>query len=206
MEVRMKLYYSPGACSLAPHIVAREAGIPLDLVKVDLHDHSLPDGSDYRAVNPRGYVPLLELDDGTRMTESNVLVQVLADRAPDSQLMPRAGSLERYKVQQWLATIATELHKNMSWLWYPDTAESTKAAVRAKLDQRFQEMDRVLAQQPYLAGDRFSAADAYGFTIVNWTQFLKLDLAAYPNLKSWMARIASRPRVREALKAEGLVN
>ena len=200
----MKLYYSPGACSLAPHIVAREAGVPIDLIKVDLAKHALPDGSDYYAVNPRGYVPLLRFDDGTQMSESQILVQVLADRAPQSGLLPAAGSIERYRVQEWLGTIATELHKNFSWLWGKDIAESTKEIVRAKLAKRFSEMDRVLAGRAFLAGDAFTVADAYGFTIVNWANFLKLDLKPYPNLLAWLGRIAARPKVQEALKAEGL--
>jgi glutathione S-transferase len=205
-ETVMKLYYSPGACSLAPHIVAREAGINLDLVKVDLAKHALPDGSDYYAVNPRGYVPMLQFDDGAQMTESQILVQVLADRAPGSGLLPQAGSMQRYRVQEWLATIATELHKNFSWLWGRDTAEATKEAVKAKLAKRFAEIDGVLAGRPYLAGAEFTIADAYGFTIINWANFLKVDLKAYPNLMAWMGRIAARPKVQEALKAEGLLN
>jgi glutathione S-transferase len=199
----MKLYYSPGACSLAPHIVAREAGVPVDLVKVDLKTHKLPDGGDFKTINPRGYVPMLELDGGERMTEASVLVQALADRAPASGLMPPSGQ-DRYRVQQWLAFVATELHKTFSPLWYPGTPDATKESSKAKLATRFAELDGVLGGRPYLAGETFTAADAYAFTIVNWANFLGIDLKPYPNLAAFMARVAARPKVREALAAEGL--
>jgi glutathione S-transferase len=200
----MQLYFSPGACSLAPHIVAREAGLPVTITKVDLKSHTLEDGSDYYKVNPRGYVPLLVLDDGTRMTEANVLVQYLADRKPEAGLMPAAGTPARYKTQEWLAFVATELHKNIGWLFSKDAAESTKAAVTEKAKTRLAELDRQLAGRPYLTGDTFTAADAYAFTIVNWCNFVGIDLKPYPNLSAFMARVSARPKVREALVAEGL--
>jgi glutathione S-transferase len=196
----MKLYYAPGACSLAPHIAAREAGIPLDLVKVDLLTHRLADGTDYKLINPRGYVPLLELDDGERFTEAAVLVQFLAERGRNPDLLPAAGTRERMRVQEWLNVVATELHKTFSpWLWHKDTAESTKEAVRAKLSTRFAELDRVLAHQPYLTGERYTVADIYAFVIVSWSNFLAIDLSPYPNLISFLDRSQARPAVREAL-------
>ena len=202
----MKLYYSPGACSLAPHIVAREAGVALDLEKVDLAAHKLADGSNYYDVNPRGYVPAIRVKaDEPVLTEANVLVQFLADQKPEAGLMPKAGSPERYRAQQWLAFVATELHKNFSWLWYKDTPAETKTAVKDKLDKRFAELDKHLASNDYLLGKSFSAADAYAFTIINWVNFLGMNLKSFPNLQAFLARVAARPKVQEALKAEGLI-
>ena len=201
----MKLYYSPGACSLAPHIVAREAGIAIDLVKVDLMTHRTETGEDYFRINPRGYVPALEID-GELHTEVAALVQYLAEQAPASALLPPAGTIERFRVQQWLTFVSSELHKTFSpWLWHAETAEQTKQAARDKLGVRFTELDRHLADRAYLTGDTFTVADAYAFTIVNWSNFLKIDLKPYPNLSAFMARVAARPKVREALKAERLV-
>jgi glutathione S-transferase len=202
----MKLYYSPGACSLAAHIVAREAGLALDLVKVDLPAHKTETGEDYFKINPRGYVPVLEID-GELHTEVAALVQYLADQAPQSNLLPPAGSKERFRVQQWLAFVASELHKVFSpWLFDPTAADSTKQAVRNKLGVRFGELDKLLADRPYLTGETFTVADAYAFTIVNWSNFVKVDLAPYPNLSAFMARVAARPKVREALKGERLLS
>jgi glutathione S-transferase len=202
----MKLYYSPGACSLAPHIVASEAGIPLELEKVDLGSHKLADGSSYYDVNPRGYVPAVRINAGEPvLTEANVVVQYIADQKPEAGLMPKAGTPERYRAQQWLAFIATELHKNFSWLWYKDTPAETKTAVKEKLDKRFAELDAHLKGNAYLLGKDFSAADAYAFTIVNWVNFLGMNLNSFPNLKAYMDRVAARPKVQAALKAEGLV-
>ncbi|HKE48513.1 MAG TPA: glutathione transferase GstA [Rhodanobacteraceae bacterium] len=199
----MKLYYSPGACSLAPHIVAREAGIPIELVPVDLATHRIKGGGDYFSVNPRGYVPALELDDGTVLTEVAALVQYLADLKPASGLAPKAGTMERVELQMWLTFISSELHKQFSpWLWHADTAESTVRTIKDKIATRFAELDRKLATQPYLLGDRFSVADAYAFAIVNWVNFLKMDLDGYPALAAYLARIAARPKVQEALAAE----
>jgi glutathione S-transferase len=201
----MKLYYSPGACSLAPHIVAREAGLALDLVKVDIPTRTTETGEDYLEINPRGYVPALVID-GELHTEVPALVQYLADQAPQSSLLPPAGSNGRFKVQQWLAFVASELHKTFSpWLFDPAAAGSTKQAARDKLSLRFGELDTLLADRPYLTGDTFTVADAYAFTIVNWSNLLKIDLKPYPNLSAFMARIAARPKVREALEAERLV-
>ena len=202
----MKLYYSPGACSLAPHIVAREAGLAIDLVKVDLASHKTETGEDYFTINPRGYVPAIRLDDGEVHTEVAALVQYLAEQAPQSNLLPAAGSKERFRMNQWLVFVSSELHKTFSpWLWHAETAESTKQAARDKLAVRFAELDRHLADRAYLTGDSFTVADAYAFTTVNWSNFLKIDLKPYPNLSAFMARVAARPKVREALKAERLV-
>ena len=200
----MKLYYAPASCALAPHIAAIEAGVPLDLVKVDLRAHETEAGEDYYAINPRGYVPLLELDDGTRMTESSVLVQLIADKNPGANLLPASG-IERYKVQSWLAFISTELHKGFGPLWDPTSPDETKASARKKLATRFEELERVLGRQQYIAGSTFTVADAYGFTVTNWTRFHNIDLAPYPNIQAWMTRVGQRPKVIEAMKQEGLM-
>ena len=202
----MKLYYAPGACSLAPHIVAREAGLPLDLVKVDLANHQLADGSDYRAVNPRGYVPLIELEDGSRHTEAGALLQYLGDLSGDTSLLPAAGTRERLEVIKWITFVGTELHKAFSpWLWHKETADSTVASLREKINARFAELDRVLAGRSYLTGEQFTVADAYAFAIVRWGDFLNVPLKGYPALAAYVARIAARPKVRDALVAEGLL-
>jgi glutathione S-transferase len=202
----MKLYYSPGACSMAAHITASEAGIPLQLVKVDLATHKLVDGTDYYTINPRGYVPLLELDDGTRITEVVAIVQYLADLKPDSKLAPAAGTFDRVRLTQWLAFISSELHKVFSpWLWHKETAPSTRETVKEKLAERFSELDALLAKQDYLLGKQFTIADAYAYTIVNWSNFLGISLKAYPALSAYLLRVAARPKVQEALGAEGLL-
>ena len=199
----MKLYYSPGACSLAPHIALSEAGLTYDAVKVDLRKHVLADGTDYYTINPKGYVPLLELDDGQRLSEVAVILQYIADRKPGS-LAPVAGTMERYRVMEWLNFIATELHKQFGPLWYPDTPEATRDKQRATLTKRFDYVSKTLAVQPYLAGDTFGIADAYLFTILNWAGMLKVDLSPWPALQHFLARVAARPRVHATLVAEGL--
>ena len=202
----MKLYYSPGACSLAPHIVAREAGLALDLVKVDLMRHRLETGADLTTVNAKNYVPAIELDDGQVLTEAAALVQWLAERAPDSGLLPPAGTLERFRVQEWLNFIATELHKAFSpWLWHQETADSTRQAVLAKLASRFALIEGHLRRNDYLASGCFTVADAYAFTILNWSNFLKVDVGPYPRIRAYLDRIAARPAVQAALNAEGLL-
>lgn len=202
----MNLYYSPAACSLAPHIVAREAGLPVELVRVDLATHRTGTGEDYRAISPRGYVPLLELDDGTRLTEVAVLVQVLADMMPGAGLLPPAGTIDRVHVQGWLNFVATELHKAFSpWLWHKETAAETQRAVRDKLAVRFAEIERHLADRPFLLGDRFTVADAYAFTIIRWSRMLDVDLTPFPAIETYLARIAARPAVQDAMMAEGLI-
>ena len=204
----MKLYHSPGACSLAVHIALREAGQPFELNKVDLATHRLADGSDYHAINPRGYVPLLELDDASRHTEVAALLQYVGDLDRTHALLPQAApdtTLDRLAVVEWLGFVATELHKVFSpWLWHAETADSTKQASRDKLALRFAELDRHFAQRQWLALNRFTVADAYAFTILNWANFLRLDLKPYPNLRAYLARVAERPAVKAALVAEGL--
>jgi glutathione S-transferase len=199
----MKLYFSPGACSLAPHIALSEAGVPYQTEKVDLRRHALADGTDYHTINAKGYVPLLELDDGTRLSEVAVILQYIADRKPGT-LAPAFGGIARYRVMEWLNFIATELHKQFGPLWYPTTPDATKDAQKAKLATRFDLLAQTLATQPYLTGSAFTIADAYLFTILNWAPMLKVDLAPWPTLLQFQARVAARPAVHAALVAEGL--
>jgi glutathione S-transferase len=201
----MKLYYSPGACSLAPHIVAREAGVAVDLVKVDLKAHKTEHGDDYYAINPRGYVPAVTLDDGTLLTEAGTLVQMLADRGKANGLIPAAGTAERLKVQEWLTFIGTELHKTIGWLFQADIEPGTREKVLTRTAARLGDIDKRLEGRNFLTGNDFTVADAYAFTIINWTNFVGIDLAPYPNIQAFMARVADRPKVREALAAEGLL-
>lgn len=199
----MKLYYSPGACSLHPHIVAREAGVPVDLVRVDLRAHKLSaSGDDYYGVNPKGYVPLLELDDGSRLSEGAVIDQYLADKNPDARLIPRAGTIERYRAQEWLNFIATELHKQFSPLFSPATPDAVKDAQRQRIGGRFDLIEKTLAKQPYLLGDAFSVADAYLFNMVRWTEHTGIDRSKWPALVAFYDRVAQRPAVKAALEAE----
>lgn len=206
----MKLYYSPGACSLAVHIALREAGLPVALARVDLVHHTLAEpengSNDYYTVNPRGYVPLLQLDDGSRHSEASALLQYVADQAPERNLLPQAGSKARLEAVGWLALVSTELHKVFSpWLWHKETAESTAEACKEKLRRRFAELDQHLATREYLMGSQFTVADAYCFTIVNWARLLHLSLDAYPKLQEYLSRVAARPAVQAAMRAEGLI-
>jgi glutathione S-transferase len=201
----MKLYYSPGACSLSPHIVAREAGVSIEYEKVDLRAHKTENGTDFMTVNPKGYVPALRLDDGSVLTEGPAIVQYLADQKPASKLAPAAGTVERYRLQEWLAFIGTELHKNFGPLFNPATPDALKQMVKANIEKRLAYVNDQVAKRQFLLGDTFTAADAYAFTIINWTNFVGMDLKAYPNVAAYMGRIAGRPKVQEALKAEGLV-
>ncbi|MCB2041417.1 MAG: glutathione transferase GstA [Burkholderiaceae bacterium] len=201
----MKLYYAPGACSLAVHIALREVGVPFDSVAVDLARHVTADGTDYYTISPRGYVPLLQLDDGSSHTEVASLLQLVADLDPTQTLIGSPGSARRRMVVEWLAFVSTELHKVFSpWLWHKETADSTRHAVKGKLADRFAELDHLLSRQPWLTGD-FSVADAYAFSIVNWSNFLAIPLTPWPNLQAYLQRVAQRPRVQAALVAEGLV-
>lgn len=199
-----KLYYSPGACSLSPHIVLREAGLPFDLVLASTKTHKLADGTDYYGINPKGYVPLLELDDGQRLTEGPAIVQYLADQAPASKLAPPAGTMERYRLMEWLNFITSELHKGFSPLFNAAYPEEAKALGRTKLIERFKWVDGQLEGKTFLMGDTFTVADAYLFTVSNWAQHVGVDLAPFSRLADYRARIAQRPAVQEALKAEGL--
>lgn len=201
----MKLYYTPGACSQAPHIVLQELDLKYTPIKVDLTTHTLPDGSDYRAINPKGYVPLLELDDGTRLTEANVLLQYLADRKPGA-LAPPTGSVERYRLMEWLSFIATEVHKGFGPLWNPKVEPAVRERAVAALSNRFGYIAQTLGRQPYLMGQSFTIADAYLFVILNWSNYHKIDLKPWPVLTEFQARIAKRPAVQATLKIEGLAN
>ena len=201
----MKLYYSPGACSLAVHIALREAGLDFDTIKVNLQTHKLANGDDYYAISPRGYVPLVEFDDGSRHTEGAALLQYIADLAPERALLPPAGTPQRFEAVAWLTYISTELHKTFSpWLWHQETAESTKLECRVKLATRFNELEGVLTSRDYLTR-QYSVADAYAFTVLSWARMLSVDLGPYPHLNAYLARVAARPKVREAMVAEGLV-
>jgi len=200
----MRLFFAPGACSLAVHIALREAGAAFDLEKVDLVTHTLADGRNYLDISPRGYVPLLEFDDGSRHTEAAALLQYVADLDPSQALIGAPGSAQRLAVIEWLTFVSSELHKAFSpWLWHKETADSTRAAVRDKLAIRFKELDAHFANHEYLTG-AFSVADAYAFTIVNWAHFLALPLTPYPHLQAYLARVAARAHVHDALRAEGL--
>ena len=201
----MRLFYSSGACSLSPHIVAREAGIDLKLQKVDLKTKTLVSQGDYLAVNPKGSVPALELDDGEILTEGPVIVQYLADLRPEKGLAPPAGTLERYRLQEWLGYINSELHKSFSPLFRPDTPAETRAERQAYLNRRYTLIEQRLAQHPYLMGDAFTVADAYLFTVTQWAGIVKLDLSAFPKLRAFQERIAARPAVKAAMSAEGLL-
>ncbi|PZP98952.1 MAG: glutathione transferase GstA [Variovorax paradoxus] len=200
----MKLYYSPGACSLSPHIVLREAGLAFEALKAPTKTHKLDDGTDYYTINPLGYVPLLELDDGTRLAEGPAIVQYIADQAPLKNLAPANGTLARYRLQSLLTFIGTELHKGYSPLFNPATPEDYKTGVREKLVSRYKWVDEQLAGKDYLTGENFTVADAYLFTVTNWAKPTGVDLSAYANVGAFMARVAARPAVQEALKAEGL--
>jgi glutathione S-transferase len=200
-----KLYYSPGACSLSPHIVLREAGLPFDLVLASTKTHKLADGTDYYGINPKGYVPLLELDDGQRLSEGPVIVQYIADQAPASQLAPAAGTMARYRVMEWLNFITSELHKGFSPLFNPATPEDYKPLVRTRLGERFAWVNSQLEGRAYLMGDTFTVADAYLFTVAGWGKYVGVDISGLANLSAYMGRVAARPAVQEALKAEGLL-
>jgi glutathione S-transferase len=202
----MKLYHAPAYCSQAVHIALREAGIAFDLVQVDTVAGRTADGDDYRGLNPRGYVPMLELDDGSRHTEVAALLQYVGDLAPASGLVPAAGSRERFEVLQWLTFISSELHKGFSpWLFHKETADATRKAVKDKLKLRFADLEARLAGRHYLIGERFTVADAYGFTIMSWAAMVGMSLAAYPSVVAWLDRVRARPQVRATLLGEGLL-
>ncbi|HMM51077.1 MAG TPA: glutathione transferase GstA [Burkholderiaceae bacterium] len=200
----MKLYYSPGACSLSPHIVLHEAGLPFETVLASTKTHKLPDGTDYYSINPRGYVPLLEFDDGQRLTEGPVIVQWIADQVPQKRLAPPAGTMPRYRVMEWLNFVSAELHKQFSPLFNPAYPEEAKAINREKLLGRYAWVDEQLAGRQYLMGDEYSVADAYLYTVTRWTVPMKLDISSRANLAAFMARVGQRPAVQRALAAEGL--
>ena len=202
----MKLYYSPGACSLSPHIALHEAGLAFEAIAAPTKTHKLADGTDYYSINPLGYVPLLVLDDGRQLREGPAIVQYIADQAPEKQLAPVAGSFERYKLQEWLTFIGTELHKGFSPLFTPGMPEEVKTAALTRLSARLQWVEGELAERPYLMGQQFTVADAYLFTVVGWSRLVRLDISALPRLGEFMARMRGRPAAQAALRAEGLLN
>lgn len=201
----MKLYYSPGACSLSPHIALRAAGLPFDMIKVDLATHKTADGGDYAAVNPKGYVPALQLDDGSVLTEGVAIVQYIADHAPAAKLTPVANTMERYRFAEWMNFLTSEIHKGFSPLFNSKLSEETKGIMRDNLARRFDYLSTKLRDKPYLMGDTFTVADGYLFTLLGWCQMTKIDLSKWPVLTAYVERIAKLSAVREAMKAEGLI-
>ena len=201
----MKLFYAPGACSLSPHIVSREAGLPLELVKVDLKAKQYDGGGDYLKINSKGYVPALQLDSGQVLTEGPAIVQYLADQKPDARLAPKNGSAERYQLQEWLNFITSELHKGFSPLFKPNTPDEYKRISRENLSNRIEWLDKQLRGKDYLMGKTFSVADAYAFTVLSWSKPLQFDLSRWANVAAYLARVGARPKVQEALRSEGLL-
>jgi len=201
----MKLYFAPGACSLSPHIVVNEAGIKADIEQVDLRAKKTKSGADYTAINPKGQVPTLVLDNGQVLTEGPAIVQYLADQKPDSGLAPRNGTVERYRLQEWLNFITSELHKSFGALFQPTTPEDYKPIARDNVAKRFAFVDQQLGRGgPYLMGNQFTVADAYMYVMCTWAGFMKMDLAQWPNLKTYAARVGERPKVLETMREEGL--
>jgi glutathione S-transferase len=200
----MKLYYSPGACSLSAHIVLREAGLAFEPVLASTKTHKLPDGTDYYTINPLGYVSVLELDDGTRLREVQAIVQYIADQVPTKNLAPANGTLLRYRLQEWLTFIGSEIHKSFTPFFNPEFPGEAKRMLRDKLVSRYKWVDTQLEGKPFLMGETFSVADAYMFAVTRWTAKMEVDLSACPNVRAYHERVASRPAVREALKFEGL--
>jgi glutathione S-transferase len=201
----MKLYFSPGACSLSPHIVLREAGLDFTAERVDLGKKLTEGGADYRAINPKGYVPALQLDDGSVLTEGAVIVQYLADRAPESKLAPAAGTPERYQLMEWLNYIAAEVHKSFSPLFNPANGDDAKAAARSAILHRLKFVEQALKGRDFLMGSQFSVADAYLFTVLGWAGHVQLPLDDLPAVQAYLARVGARPAVQQAMRDEGLV-
>ena len=201
----MKLYYSPGACSLSPHIVLHEAGLKFDAVLASTKTHKLADGTDYYTINPKGYVPLLELDDGQRLAEGPAIVQYIADRVPEKKLAPAYGTMERYRVMEWLTFIGTEIHKSFSPLFNPAMPEEAKAIARQRVADRLKWVDSQLEGRSYLMGESFTVPDAYLFTVTNWCKVTGIDISGLKNLNAFRDRMAARPAVQAAMKAEGLL-
>ena len=201
----MKLYFSPGACSLAPHIVLQESGLAFEPVLASTKTHQLADGTDYYTINSKGYVPLLELDNGERLSEGPAIVQYIADQVPAKNLAPANGTMARYRVQEWLNFITSELHKGVGGLFNPAMPEEGKTVIRARATSRLKWVDEQLEGKQYLMGDAFSIADPYLFTVANWTQYTDIDISGMKNLSAFQARMAARPAVQAAMKAEGLL-
>ncbi|MDT7513786.1 glutathione transferase GstA [Rhodoferax mekongensis] len=201
----MKLYYSQGACSLSPHIVMHEAGLAFEAIPAPTKTHQLPDGTDFYTINPLGYVPYLTLDDGRSLHEGPAIVQYLADLVPEKKLAPANGTFERYKLQEWLTFIGTELHKSFSPLFNPAAPDATKEQAKQTLAKRLAWVDSELAGKDYLLGDQFTVADAYLFTVTNWARIVKVDLSTFANLLAYRTRVSERPGVQAAMRAEGLL-
>ncbi|MBA3060029.1 MAG: glutathione transferase GstA [Gammaproteobacteria bacterium] len=201
----MKLYYSPGACSLSPHIVLKESGLAFEAIAAPTKTHKLADGTDYYTINPLGYVPFLVLDDGRTLHEGPAIVQYIADQVPEKELAPANGSWERYKLQEWLNTISTELHKGFSPLFTPGMPEQAKEMAKTRLISRLNWVDGELAAKTYLLGDTFTVADAYLFVVASWGKHVGIDIAGLANLSAFVARIGARPGVQAAMRAEGLL-
>ena len=201
----LKLYYCAGTCSLSPHIVLRETGTPFKLIKADIRAKKVEDGSDFFAVNPNGYVPALQLEDGSVLTEGPAIVQYIADKAGATALAPANGSIDRYKLQQWLNFVSSEMHKGFSPLFNAQLGDEAKQVFRDRLNTRLKTLETHLATHDYLTGKTFSVADAYLFTVLNWSQMMHVDLTPFPHVEAYRARILARPAVQEAMKAEGLI-
>lgn len=201
----MKLYYSPGACSLASHIALHETGLPFEIDKLNAATKTTASGEDFMQINPKGYVPAIRLDDGSILTEGGAILQYIADQQPASGLAPKAGSMERYRLQEWLTFIGTEIHKTFSPLFNKATTEEVKTNARNLLAKRLGYVEAQLANKPYLMGDSFTVADAYMFVVASWSSHVGFDLSPFPRLKEYLARIAVRPSVQVAMKAEGLI-
>ncbi|MCU0684492.1 MAG: glutathione transferase GstA [Polyangiaceae bacterium] len=201
----MKLYFTPGACSLSPHIVAHELGLDVAIEKVDIRAKKTETGRDFWEINPKGYIPALELDNGELLTEGPAIVQYLADQKPAAKLAPANGTLERYRLQEMLGYINSELHKTFAPLFNPELPADQRKDKEAYLAKRFALIEKTLASGPYLFGEHFSVADAYLFTVTSWANYVKVDLSAFPNLLSFQRRVAERPAVKAAMKAEGLL-
>lgn len=201
----MKLYYAPGACSMAPHIVACEAGHTIELVQVDIPNKKTADGGDFWKINPKGYVPALLLDDGQVLTEAGVVCQYLADQKPESGLMAQFGTIERYHQLEAINFAATEVHKQIGALFNPELTDEMKKVQINTIGRRFKSLEKMLEGKLYIMGDKFTVADAYLFTVLNWTGLHHIDVSPWPNIKAFMARVGARPKVIEAMKAEGLI-
>jgi glutathione S-transferase len=201
----MKLYFAPGACSLSPHIVLREAGHNFELEQVNNAEKKTKLGKDYWTINAKGQVPVLELDNGERLTEGPVIVQYLADQKPAAGLVPACGSVDRYRVQEWLNFTTSELHKTFGPIFRPTTPDEFKKLSKENLGKRFDWLEKQLAGRAYLMGDKFTIADAYMFTVLRWSPRIEIDLAKWPNVKAYVDRVAARAQVQEAMKAEGLI-
>ncbi|HET7832493.1 MAG TPA: glutathione transferase GstA [Gallionella sp.] len=200
----MKLYYSPGACSLASHIALQETGLPYEIEKVDFATKLTATGDDFNRINPKSYVPTIRLDDGSILTEGPAILQYIADRQPAANLAPAAGTMERYRLQEWLTFIGTEIHKSFSPLFNKASPEETKTAFRNRIALRLGYVESQLQDKPYLLGEYFSVADAYLFTVTRWSAFTGVDLVPFPRLRDYMVRIGERPAVQAAMHAEGL--